>query len=365
MKRIDHLVAFPKDAQSSPFFGALATVLLPALGYGADTPFYCAPKGTFCIHCGNCTDSTALERNHLQIYHEYATRTGVALGWSEPDGLGLDDDFVRRVMGIAGLSWKRVARKDGRAAVFRALKAAIEAGYPALMKRGDGRDWLVVGGYEERGRLVGLDAHAHFDVSARPALLPDEYTADGWFVLSDWFSQFRSAIVMTGGGMTRTSLADTLVCMIDALESAGLDALEREVLRRIDAVTPDNAYDTAVWLNGVVGYPIEARWHTAECAAATLMRMTENPRVREKLFAVARQYVFDGELDATHGTCWKIWALLGVGSETGYSVAPETAAAIAESAAKEEGKRLFQIVFENDRVVLGLLREARELLACE
>jgi hypothetical protein len=35
-----------------------------------------------------------------------------------------------------------------------------------------------------------------------------------------------------------------------------------------------------------------------------------------------RQYVFDNELDATHGTCWKIWAQLVVGAETGFALPP-------------------------------------------
>ena len=115
-------------------------------------------------------------------------------------------------------------------------------------------------------------------------------------------------------------------------------------------------------MNGVAGYPIEARWHAAECVGATLMRMTENQAARDRLFAVVRQYVFDGELDATHGTCWKIWGLLGVGPETGYAVLPERAAGIAEPVAKAELRRLFAIVFQNDRVVLGFLREANEIL---
>ncbi len=349
MKRIENLVAFPTDAESSPFFGALATALLPALGYAEDTPFYCAPKGSFCVRCGGCGAKTALQKHHLQLYHDDSTRTGAALLWSEPE---TDDGLVDHVMDIAGLAWKRLSPDDGREAVQRALTQAVDAGFPALLKLGDGRDWRVVAGYDEAGRLYGLDSRARADGNGD----------DGRFSLADCFSRFRSAIVVTGRTPSRGTLADSLARMIAALESAGTDALEKTVLEKIDAATPETAYETALWLNGVVGYPIEARWHAAECAGATLMRMTENQAVRDSLFAVVRQYVFDGELDATHGTCWKIWGLLGVGPETGYAVPPDRAAGLAEPATKAELKRLFAIVFRNDRIVLGFLRGAHEAL---
>lgn len=349
MKRIGNLVAFPVDAESSPFFGALATALLPALGYAEDTPYYCAPKGTFCVRCGGCGNKTALQRHHLQLYHDFVTRTGASLLWSEPE---IDDALVGHAMDIAGLAWKRLSPDDGKEAVQRALTRAVDAGFPALLKLGDGRDWRVVAEYDDAGRLYGLDSRAH----------PDGNGQDGWFVLADCFSWFRSAIVVTGRGPSRVSLADSLARMTAALESAGTDALEMEVLQKIDAATPENAYETALWLNCVAGYPIEARWHAAECAGATLMRMTENQAARDSLFAVVRQYVFDGELDATHGTCWKIWGILGVGPETCYAVSPDHAAGIAEPATKTELRRLFAIVFQNDRVVLEFLRKALSIV---
>jgi len=81
--------------------------------------------------------------------------------------------------------------------------------------------------------------------------------------------------------------------------------------------------------------------------------------VNDKLFLMIRQYVFDSEHDATHGTCWKIWAKLGVSPKTRYRV-PRKGKVIkllSRPEAKEELKRLFAIVFHNDREVLGFLRE--------
>ncbi len=363
MRKIQNLVAFPTDAESSPFFGALATVFLPALGYGEGTPYFCSPKGAVCVRCGGCGEKTTLQKHHLQLYHDFITRTGVALGWSEPEGLGvshagLDDGFMGHVMDIAGLSWKKLSPADGRETVLRTLAEAIDAGFPALLKLGDGRDWHVAAGYDEAGRLYGLDSHAHHDETVHPTVRADAYAEDGWFTLSEWFAHFRGGVAITGRGPSRVTLSESLSRMIRALEDVGTDALEREVMEKIDDAAPENAFETAVWLNHVAGFPIEARWHVASCTDSTLQRLTENRAAHDKLFAVTRQYVFDSELAATHGTCWKIWGLLGVGPTTGYAVTSEGAAGIASPDVKAELKRLFGIVFENDRIVLGLLRDA-------
>ena len=43
------IVQYPFDAQSDSFFCALSSALLPALGYTENTPYFCAPKGQFCL----------------------------------------------------------------------------------------------------------------------------------------------------------------------------------------------------------------------------------------------------------------------------------------------------------------------------
>ncbi len=135
--------------------------------------------------------------------------------------------------------------------------------------------------------------------------------------------------------------------------------LERDLMARLDGVTPGNARETAEWLLAIVGFPIEGRYHIAD---SNLHHLCENKAAQERIFDVIRQYVFDGELDATHGTCWKIWAQLGVEPETGYALPPDAGERLLRPEVRAELKRLFRIVSANDRVVLGLLRKATDIM---
>ena len=65
------IVQYPFDAQSDSFFCALSSALLPALGYTENTPYFCAPKGQFCLQCGACGDRTCL------LYTSYPAQTMV------------------------------------------------------------------------------------------------------------------------------------------------------------------------------------------------------------------------------------------------------------------------------------------------
>ena len=305
---IQNMVPFPTNAESSPLFGALASALLPALGYTRDTPFYCAPKGKICVRCGQCGNSSQLEKHHLQLYHDLITLTGVGLLWAWPQDL---DSRVGRALAIAGVACRELAPEAGRDALFSAITESIDAGIPVLLKLGDGADWHVASGYDADGRLYGLDARAHYDATVRPALRADGYTEDGLFILSNWYAPLRRAVLLAGKTDKTPALPELLDGMIHALSEPGRDALEAEVMRGIGALTPENAYETARWLNDLAGFPIEARWHVASSTDSTLPRKTEGARVRDKLLAVTARYVFDDDLPATHGTCWKIWAQLG------------------------------------------------------
>jgi hypothetical protein len=371
MKTIPNMVPFPTDVESNPFFGALASVLLPALDYSNETPYFCGRKGTYCVECGQCGDKTTLQKHHLQLYHVYQTVTGVGLGWYWPEdpeeayqvisggGSRWDwpDEFLGFIMGVAGLRWQRLHRGDSES-LFSAFTASIDAGYPVLTKLGTGPDWHVVSGYGVENRLYGLDSHLHWNDRVKPAVKPDGYTDDGLFILSDWYDPFVSAIVITGRCAPSVTLRDMLTRMVESLEHPAHRLLEPEMIRRIDGITADNALETARWLNDLVSFPIEARWHVADCTDSTLPNMTDVEEVRRSLLGITAQYVFDNDLDATHGTCWKIWAQLGVGPDTGYAVCPHSAELVLKPETRTELKRLFSIVFENDRLVLDLLRNA-------
>jgi len=374
---IPNMIPFPSDAQSSPFFGALASLLLPALGYTEETPYFCGPKGSYCVHCNNdCGSKSNLRKNHNLVYHDYQTFTGVSLGWVWPEDVdssyqtlpGWHDDwcwpdaFFDYIFGFAGLAWKRLPKGAGKGDIFAAVCASIDAGFPVLMKLGTGPDWHVVTGYDENGTLYGLDSHNHFDHTMRPTravVASQSYTDGGLFILPDWFSHVQTAVVITGRAAKTVTFHNILARLVQTLEHPVHGRLERDIMSRLDAVTTENALETAQWLLAKVGFPIEARWHAAD---SSLIRQTENKAVQDKIFRMIRQYVFDSEHDATHGTCWKIWAQLGVGTATGYALPPNAAELILRPEAQAELKRLFAIVFHNDREVLATLREAMTIL---
>ena len=374
MKLIPDILSFPDGAESSPFFGALASVLVPALGFTEDRPYFCDPKQSYCINCGEC-NRTTLQKHRHRLYHDSQSFTGVSLGWVWPEddsdyqtmpgwhqGWRWPDAFFAFLFGYAGLSWKRLAKGTGKDAVLAAVRVSVDAGIPLLMKLGSGPDWHVVTGYDESGTLYGLDSHKHFDHTLRPTrdvVAAQGYTDGGLFILPDWFAHFQDAVIITGRANKTVAYQDILGCMIQTLEHPAHRRLEQDLMARLDGVAPENAWETAQWLIRIVGFPIEARWHAAE---SNLHHDCANEKAKEKIFGMIRQYVFDRELDATHGTCWKIWAQLGVGTETGYALPPNAGELLLKKECQVELKRLFAIVFGNDRAVLEYLREAASII---
>lgn len=274
------MVQFPCDAQSSPFFGALSSALLPALGYTKETPYYCAPKGTFCVRCGGCGNKTMLQKHHNALYHDYQTVTGVSFGWAWPEGDGTEyqtvpngghgwrwpDEFICCIMDFTGLNWHRLQKGMDKDTIYHEIATSVDAGNPVLLKLGTGPDWHVVTGYDGM-TLYGLDAHTHYIETVRPQVKPDRYTEDGLFELSNWVEPFEDAIIITGRCKPTATLYDVLGRIIHILEHPAHARLEADIMRRLDEITPDNAQETARWLNDMAGFPIEARWHAAEAFA--------------------------------------------------------------------------------------------------
>ena len=173
------------------------------------------------------------------------------------------------------------------------------------------------------------------------------------------FFKSNISVVITGTCPKTIGFSDILSRLIKTLSHPNHAKLESELNARLEAVTASNASETAQWLLDIVGFPIEARWHAAD---SSLNRLSGNKKIDDTLFKIIRQYVFDNELDATHGTCWKIWALLGTGPRTNYRLPENAAELLLKEGTTAELKRLFGIVFANDRFVLDVLREAEKLL---
>ena len=373
--KLQGIVQYPVDAQSNSFFCALASALLPALGYAEDTPYFCAPKGRRCVSCGECGEKTALQKHHLALYHALLAASGVAFGFSYPEddtveehsfpgvekGWRWPDAFVDFLMGVAGLSWRRLRREEGAQAVCASVCGALEAGFPVPVRLGGegkyGPDtaWQVAIGYEG-GALLGLDSYAHTlqNSSAR-------YAADGSFVLEDWPERLLDAIVITGRAPLPATYGEVLARAAAVLDNPANGRLEREVLRRIEAVPPETAQDTACMLIGIASVPIEARWHAAEafCTRENLLwRLEGSEAVKRELGeALFARYIRNNSGE-THGVCWKIWGLLGVGVETGFGPAADSGERLLQKSVQRELKALFSAVFQNDREVLAALMRA-------
>lgn len=351
MKKIPNIVQYPFDAQSSPFFCALASTLLPVLGYTEETPFFCAEKNTYCVNCGNCGNKTTLQKHHLRLYHDYQTFTGVSFGWEWPEndseyqvipgwkpGWRWPDEFLDFIFGFAGLSWMRLQKSTGKKDIYAMVRTSIDTGFPVLMRLG--MDWHVITGYDGEKGFWGLGYN-----SGEPVILPC------------WPESFEDAIIITGHADKSVTISHILDRIIQTLAHPAHVKLEADLMAHLDGVSSDNAWETAGWLLEKVGFPIEARWHAAD---SSLQALCENKAGKDKIFGMIRQYVFDGELDASHGTCWKIWAQLGAGPDTGYALPENAGELLLRPKTQDELKRLFSIVFANDRIVLKLLKEAAD-----
>ena len=359
--QIAGIVPFPTDCESNPFFAALASVLLPALGFTEETSFPCG-RGGFCTKCGECKP-TILQRYHLRMYHDYQTLTGVSFAWAWPEldtdyhaieNAGADwrwpDEFIGFIMGFAGLAWQRISKDAQNDNIYQAITASIAKGVPVLLKLGNGQDWHVVTGYRN-GSLYALS----YKKKER--------------LLSKWHDVFEEAIVITGRCEPTATFADILRRIIAVLEHPTHTQLEADLNRRIDEITDENAQDTAVWLNAVASFPIEARWHAAESfttgedALYGMRRLTGDAAVKNLFGRIFLSYI-GGEYEGnTHGVLWKVWGLLGIPSKkTGFAVPKNGGELVMKPEAQIELKRLFALVFKNDRDVLAVLKEALMLL---
>jgi len=72
-----------------------------------------------------------------------------------------------------------------------------------------------------------------------------------------------------------------------------------------------------------------------------------------------KRYIADGN-NETHGIGWKIWDTLHVGPDTGYMPTEESFVLIQQPKVQEELKRLYKIVFDNDRAVAEGIRKMLE-----
>ena len=350
MKKIE-LVPFPCGAESNGFIAALSSALLPCLGITEETPYWCAPNNSFCTDCGGCR-RTNLTKHQEMLYHILLTVSGLAFTFDYPEdddvgfhtmpdtpiGWRWDEPFVETIMDFVGLSYMRYT--DRSISEMRdILRSSIDSGYIALCA--DTRNisengawshcWNVVCGYKDEG--IHIMHH-------------------GGEIVTETDSTYNDWIVITGKTQRKQTYHDVLNRIYAILADPSHDALEQEIYNDLSNVTEENAVGLAYKMMGINGVPIESRWHAAEafCSSENLLSsLTEDTAVKQKLSALFFDRYIANDNNETHGIGWKIWGLLHVGPETGCMPTEESFALIQKPEVQEEMKRLWKIVFDNDR----------------
>lgn len=351
--RLD-VLPFPMGAESNGFISALASAITCCRGVSEDDPYWCAQKGRYCVRCGDCGQTSQLRNHRGMLYHELLTVSGLAFTFDYPedDNVGFhtmpdtpvgwrwEEPFVAELMDFAGFGYERYAR-GGASDMHGVIARAIDSGYPALVakhgKWADGMEWArcwsVVCGYTDNGICVMRHG--------------GEIAVETEGAYDDW-------IVITGPAMRARTYRDALRRICRILTDPSHDAIEREIYTGLDNVTPDNAEATAYKLMGINGVPIETRWHAGE-ALCSPHNMLWNMCADEALRTRVRELIFpryiDGDGCDTHAAGWKIWGALNVGPHSGYMPTEESFALIQKEKVRQELKRLYRIIFDNDRAV--------------
>ncbi len=376
MKKQLTIHPFPCDAESDGFIAALSSVVCAAKKYTDDTPYWCTPNDCYCMKCGGC-DGQSLGKTQVSVYHCLLTASGLAFGFDYPEddsvgahtipdtpvGWRWDNGFLADIMDFAGLSFTRCKNKTV-AEIREIVKASIDAGYPAMAANHSVYPdemawvscWKVVSGYTDDG----------ITVMNYGGEISDE--ADG---------SYEDIIVITGevNRADRTACRQAYIGVLRrihaVLSDPSHDALENEIMSDLSNVTPENAAMLSYKLMGINGVPIEARWHAAEAFTskdnllyALVNSSSTDSADSDELKTVAekvsdllfKRYFAEGN-NETHGIGWKIWACLKVGPRTGYLPTEESFKLIQQPDVQRELKRLFKIVFDNDRAVADGIRE--------
>lgn len=362
-KKLD-LLPFPNGAQSDGFIAALSSALLPCLGIGKDVLYWCNPNGGYCSKCGQCGTLSTLSKHQEMLYHTLLTASGLAFTFDYPEddhvdfhtmpGVGKgwrwEEPFMAELMDFAGLSYIRY--KNQSIGQMRGLvKDAIHSGYPALAANhgqwGDpmewARCWNLVCGYEGDG-LCFMGPGGGTTVQR-----------DGKY--EDW-------ILITGKAERKLTYREVLEKTYSVLTHPSHEKLERQILRDLSRITPENAADTAYKMTGINGVPIESRWHAAEAFLSRDNLLSSLPGPRELKRRIGSllftRYIDDNNQNGTHGVGWRIWGCLKVGPKTGYLPTEESFGLIQKPEVQQELKRLFGIVFDNDRAVAKEIAAALE-----
>lgn len=350
IKSIENVVSFPVNAQRNSFFGALSSILLYRDAYTEDTPFFCGKHQRGCIKCGDCGNEPFINKHHLKIYQYLITITGCAYFWIDKEignSFGkpyLADEFSETALDRLSLAlyafgyhYESMNKNTEENVLFERIKRAVEEKQPVLIKLSLGDLWAVITGYDDEKNLPYL-------MKSRRSPQPDK----------DWYNKLSNIVFITDKYNSTISLSESLDHMIRHLNTGSRNKLEQKVYQKLE--TEPDGQKLGKWLNQINGLAIETRWHASECYRNTLVTMTGENKCKELLLKASELHL------RFHDQAWKVWALLGVSSETFYCVPKNINELLNKSSARAELKSLFQELFTIDRQVSHLLQECLSLL---
>ena len=350
IKSIENVVSFPVNAQRNSFFGALSSILLYRDAYTEDTPFFCGKHRRSCIKCGDCGNEPFINKHHLKIYQYLITITGCAYFWIDKEiGNSFDkpysaDEFSETAIDrlslalyASGYHYESMNKNTEENVLFERIKRAVEEKQPVLIKLSLGDLWAVITGCDDEKDLPYL-------MKSRRSPQPDK----------DWYNKLSNIVFITDKYNSTISLSESLDHMIRHLNTGSRNKLEQKVYQKLE--TEPDGQKLGKWLNQINGLAIETRWHASECYRNTLATMVSENKCKELLLEASDLHL------RFHDQAWKIWALLGVSSETFYCVPKNINELLNKSSTRAELKSLFQELFSIDRQVSHLLQECLSLL---
>lgn len=300
IKAISDVVPFPNGCETVRFTACLVSMLMRAKKMAPDT------------------------QKHQALYNLYTAVTGfgfMQLDLSNDAHMGSDwnqssnvllrelDWYIGFAFDYAGYETEElIFQQDDKATDFAKIKASIDRDAPVLALFGQLYQWVLITGYDDAGALYGYDGSQGY--WGRPVAAPAGYTADGLFIMPDWYEKGGHAFILGNQKEPASSVQGVMLHGIKLMEQLQ----ERHYLQRSEAFMRDDAnFDSRTdeelltlrnRIAGWIGLPIDQRSMLA-AGMKSLLAGDLSERERAALVAVHRLGW------TSHDVLWIAWRAIG------------------------------------------------------
>ena len=273
---------------------------------------------------------------------KHHTLPNIPIGWR------WDEPFAADILDFARLSYFRYADKTV-SELCDLNKIQIDVGYLAMVANNrilEGISWAscwkIVFEYRENGILV---------------------MHNGGEVTEENHRSYEDIILITGVAECKQTYRDILNRIYSVLIDPSHDTLKQDIMNDLSNVTTDNAASLPYKMMGINSVPTEAKWHAEKAFVSAdnlLSPLISNEGMKSKLSDLFfSRYIADHN-NETHGIGCKLWNCLNIGPHTGYMPTEESFALIQKPEIQAELKRMFRIMFDNDRAAAKGIKECLE-----